>query len=163
LDEEIADMSGLLKRFRPKEADQIDGLDPSPQQSPTASVQPPEKTEKDVALSSGRDVEEAERNRRLAIFERAHRWDANLDDDQLHDIDDVINARDPNSEARVYEEVFENSPYPEVQYTKHSYQIYTIIYFLLQLLTFLRFEQLSGIMTRNFLVTPSGRGLLGCC
>lgn len=110
-------MSGLLKRFRrkePEEADQIDGVDPSPQLSNTAPDDLPEKGEKDAAVSTGRDVEAADANRRLAVFERAHRWDPNLDDEQLHDIDDAVNARDTNSEARIFDEVFENSPYPEV-------------------------------------------------
>jgi hypothetical protein len=109
-------MSELLKRFRPKAADPIDGLDASPQQSNARSAQAPEEAEKDAALSSARDVEEAETNRRLAAFERAHRWDPNLDDEKLHDIDDAVNARDPSSGARIYDEVFENSPYPEVHH-----------------------------------------------
>ena len=107
-------MSGLLNRPRPKQADSIDRLKPSPQQSNIGSGQAPEKTEKDTTLSTARDVEEAETNRRLATFERAHRWDPNLEDGQLHDIEDAVNVRDPNSEARIYDEVFENSPYPEV-------------------------------------------------
>jgi hypothetical protein len=71
-------------------------------------------TEKDIAESSGRDVNEVEANKKLSAFERAHRWDPNLDDDQLHEIDDAVNARDPNAEGKVYDEIFENSPYPEV-------------------------------------------------
>jgi OPT family small oligopeptide transporter len=59
-------------------------------------------------------VQEAEANRKLSIFERSHRWDPNLDDDQLDEIDDAVNVRDPNAEGKIYEEVFENSPYPEV-------------------------------------------------
>jgi hypothetical protein len=155
-------MSGLLKRFRPKEADSIDGLDPSPPQSNTGSAAPPpEKAEKDAALSSGRDVEEAETNRRLAIFEKAHRWDPNLGDEQLHDIDDAVNARDPNSEARIFDEVFENSPYPEVRQAfslrLFCYPIRHMIFYC-NCLTLLRFGQLSGIMTKSFHATPSEHG-----
>lgn len=70
--------------------------------------------EKDSGKSTARDVQEAEANRRLSVFERSYRWDPNLDDDQLHEIDDAVNLRDPNAEGKIYEEVFENSPYPEV-------------------------------------------------
>jgi hypothetical protein len=108
-------MSGLLKRFKPRgkgEQEDIDGVEPSPQHSISGSGD--EKVGKATGLSSARDIEEAEANRRLAVFERAHRWDPNLDDEQLLEIDDAVNVRDPNSEARVFGEVFENSPYPEV-------------------------------------------------
>lgn len=114
-------MSGLLKRFGPKQADSVDGLEPSPQQSTISSAQAPEKTENNATISTARDIEEADANRRLATFERAHRWDPNLEDEQLHDIDDAVNARDPNSEARIFDEVFENSPYPEVRAAVRNY------------------------------------------
>jgi hypothetical protein len=109
-------MSGLWKRFRPKEANPIDGINPSPQHSNTGSAQPSDNAEKDAGLTSARDIAEAEANRKLTIFERAHRWDPNLDDEQLDEIDDAVNARDPSSEARIFDEVFENSPYPEVRH-----------------------------------------------
>jgi hypothetical protein len=108
-------MAGLLKRFRAKEtSDTTDAIDESPQIPTIRSAPSPDSIEKDTALSSSRDIQEIEANQKLAAFERAHRWDPNLDDEQLHEIDDVVNARDPNSEAKIYDEVFENSPYPEV-------------------------------------------------
>lgn len=70
--------------------------------------------EKDGAISSARDEQEAEANRKLTAFEQLHRWDPNLGQDQLEEIDDAINRRDANVEGRIYDEVFENSPYPEV-------------------------------------------------
>ena len=50
----------------------------------------------------------------MSAFERAHRSDLNLDDEQLDEIDDAINARDPNAEGKLHGEVFENSPYLEI-------------------------------------------------
>ncbi|KUJ16094.1 small oligopeptide transporter [Mollisia scopiformis] len=79
--------------------------------------------EKDTGKSSSRDVQEAEANRKLAIFERAHRWDPNLEDSQLDDIDDAVNTRDPNAEGKIYDEVFENSPYPEVRAAVRNYDV----------------------------------------
>ena len=114
-------MSRLLKRFRPKSTGHIDELEPSPQQSNTSSFQAPETTEKYAASSPARNIQGAETNRRLAAFERAHRWDLNLGDEQLDDIDDAVNAHDPNSESRIYDGVVENSPYPEVSRTFSSY------------------------------------------
>jgi hypothetical protein len=110
-------MAGMFKRSRPKEADPIDEINPSPQLSSTNSTEPSDNTEKTEAFSTSRSIEEGEANRKLAAFEKAHRWDPNLDDDQLLEIDDAVNARDPNTEHRIYEEVFENSPYPEVSAT----------------------------------------------
>jgi hypothetical protein len=134
-------MAGLLKRFRPAEADSIDGVDAPSLHSPTGSARPSDNAgkgvdaEKDVGLSSARDIEGAEANRKLAIFERAHRWDPNLDDTQLDAIDDAVNARDPSSEARVFDEVFENSPYPEVPIPSLSCLMRPGVLYPLQLLT----------------------------
>jgi hypothetical protein len=107
-------MSGLLRRFRGRETEEVEGAAPSPHNSITGSGEASEKTDKETGAATARDVGEAEANRKLSVFERAHRWDPNLDDDQLLEIDDAVNARDPNAEGRVYDEVFENSPYPEV-------------------------------------------------
>ena len=107
-------MSGLMKRLRGRKAEEVEGIVPSPQQSVAGSGKASEMVDKETGASTSRDVGEAEANQKLSTFERAHRWDPNLDDDQLEEIDDAINARDPNTENRIYEEVFENSPYPEV-------------------------------------------------
>ena len=106
-------MSGLFKRFAHREPEDIEGITPSPQNSITGSNDP-SGPEKDVGVSSARQLQEVEANRKLSVFERAHRWDPNLDDEQLLEIDDAVNARDPNAEGKLYDEVFENSPYPEV-------------------------------------------------
>lgn len=107
-------MSGLMRRLRGRETVEVEGTNPLPHDSVTGSGERSEKIEKEEGASTARDVGEAEANRKLATFERAHRWDPNLDDDQLLEIDDAVNARDPNAEGRIYDEVFENSPYPEV-------------------------------------------------
>lgn len=152
-------MPGLLKRFRPKEVDPTDRPGPS-QQSSAPPVLPLDKAEKDIALSSARDIEEADANQRLSTFERAHRWDPNLDDEQLRDIDDAVNARDPSSEARIFDGVFENSPYPEVCRTSlfPSYGGHILacdgFVSVLQLLIVLRYVQLSGTMTKNSHAIP---------
>jgi hypothetical protein len=107
-------MSGFLKRLRYRETDEVDGIAPSPHESITESAKASENIEKVEGKSSARDIQEAEANQKLSVFERAHRWDPNLDDEQLLEIDDAVNARDPNAEGRIYDEIFENSPYPEV-------------------------------------------------
>ena len=107
-------MAGLLKRFGRKENDTADGVDELHQDSITRASLPSSKSEQDVGKSSARDVAEIEANRKLSVFEKAHRWDPNLDNDQLDEIDEAVNARDPNAEGKLYEEVFENSLYPEV-------------------------------------------------
>ena len=106
-------MSTLLRRFRDRETEEV-GAESSPHNSITGSGEGSEKIEKETGAATARDIGEAEGNRKLTVFEKAHRWDPNLDDDQLLEIDDAVNARDPNAEGRVYDEVFENSPYPEV-------------------------------------------------
>jgi hypothetical protein len=80
----------------------------------------PNGLEKDAGVSSAQNIGEVEANRRLAIFEKAYRWDPNLDDDQLEEIDNAVNVRDSNAEGILYDEVFENSPFPEVS---HLYSI----------------------------------------
>jgi hypothetical protein len=102
-------MSGLLKRFR-----KADEIAPSPQGSVSGSAEHSDNLEKNEQTLSARDISEAEANRKLAIFERTHKWDPNLDNDQLLEIDAAVHTRDPNAEVRIYDEVFENSPYPEV-------------------------------------------------
>ncbi len=107
-------MSSLLRRLKPKETDSIDGINGAPQLSSTGSKDACEKTEEDTGDLTARNIQEVEINRKLKTFEKAHRWDPNLDDDQLEEIDEAVNARDPNLEGGLYGEVFENSPYPEV-------------------------------------------------
>ena len=104
-------MSAIWKRLRSKETETVEGVGLSPQNSSLGSGEP---IEKETGKSTARDVQEVEANRKLSIFEKSHRWDANLGDDQLDEIDDAVNLRDPSSEAKIYDEVFENSPYPEV-------------------------------------------------
>jgi hypothetical protein len=121
--DDTINMAGLLKRFRHGETDTTDAVVSSPQDSNSGSALPPDNNEKDSGVSSARDIQEAETNRKLAVFERAHRWDPNLDDEQLLEIDNVVNAGDANSGARVFEEIFENSPYPEVYPVPFSFWI----------------------------------------
>lgn len=102
-------MSGLFKRFRQQNSDTIEGTEIHPNNHGSEDT-----IEKHTGESTARDVPEAEANQKLHIFEKAHRWDPNLDNSQLDDIDDAVNARDPDAEGRLYDEVFENSPYPEV-------------------------------------------------
>ncbi len=101
-------MAGLLKRLRAENADAIEGIGIGSSYGSTGIG------EKDTGKSRSLDVQEAEANQKLSVFEKAHRWDPNLADSQLDDIDDAVNARDPNAEGKLYDEVFENSPYPEV-------------------------------------------------
>jgi hypothetical protein len=105
-------MSPIWTRLTSGEINAVEGVGLSPQNSSLGSGDP---IEKEAGKSTARDVQEAEANRKLSVFERSHRWDPNLDDDQLHEIDDAVNLRDPNAEGKIYEEVFENSPYPEVR------------------------------------------------
>lgn len=110
-------MPKVFKRFRPR-TNEPPASTPSPHESIAGSHTPPDTIEnvgdKDAAVSSGRDIQEVEANRKLTAFEQLHRWDPNLGQDQLEEIDDAINRRDTNAEGRIYDEVFENSPYPEV-------------------------------------------------
>lgn len=107
-------MAGIMKRLRGREADSVDAIAESPQISSSGSAEPTDVIEKDAGISSALDIiDELEANRRLKAFERAHRWDPNLDDDQLDEIDDAVNAHDPRTEGKLIDEVFENSPYPE--------------------------------------------------
>jgi hypothetical protein len=111
-------MAHVLKRLRLKDSTEPADLSPSHDSiaPPYDGSQAAEKIEitKDHATSTAHDIEEAEANRKLTAFEKAHRWDPNLEQDQLEEIDDAINRRDANAEGRVYDEVFENSPYAEV-------------------------------------------------
>ncbi len=54
---------------------------------------------KDTGISTAQNIGEAEANRRLAIFENTHRWDLNIDDDQLEEMDDAIHVRDLNAQG----------------------------------------------------------------
>jgi hypothetical protein len=108
-----SDMAGIMRRMRGKEVDLLDAISESPQISSSGSTEPADNIEKDGGRSTALDVEEA--NRKLKTFERAHRWDPNLDDDQLEEIDDAVNAHDPRAEGKLISEVLENSPYPEVR------------------------------------------------
>ena len=108
-------MSAILRRLRGRETEGVEGAAPSPHDSLTGSGDRSEKMEQEAGASTAREAGEVEANQKLSAFEKAHRWDPNLDDDQLLEIDDVVNARDPNAEGRIYDEVFENSPYPEVK------------------------------------------------
>lgn len=111
-------MAGVFKRFRARDP-VVPGSIPSQDDSIAESRTPPDTIgraeEKDDAVSTARDIQEAETNRKLTAFEQLHRWDPNLGQDQLEEIDDAINRRDGNAEGRIYDEVFENSPYPEVR------------------------------------------------
>ncbi|KAF8854741.1 small oligopeptide transporter [Acephala macrosclerotiorum] len=110
-------MSSLLKRMRLQNADAIDRIDAQPPTTPDSA----DMDEKDTGKSSSNDIQEAEASRKLPVFEKAHRWDPNLEDSQLDDIDDAVNARGPNAEGKLYDEVFETSPYPEVRAAVRSY------------------------------------------
>lgn len=104
-------MSVLLKKLRSGKTKTTDGVALSPQDSSSGSHTP---VEKDTGKSTARDVSEPEANRKLSVFEQAHRWDPNLGDDALDDIDDAVHHRDPAAEGKLVGEIFENSPYPEV-------------------------------------------------
>jgi hypothetical protein len=107
-------MAGIMRRTNGKEEDPADAIVESPQISTSGSMEPVDMTEKDAGISTAVDTDEEAANRRLRAFERAHRWDPNLDDDQLDEIDEAVNAHDPRTEGKLIDEVFENSPYPEV-------------------------------------------------
>ena len=109
-------MAGMMKRMRGKGLNPVDGTTTSPQISSSGSTAPVDMTEKDGGNSTGLDINEVEANRRLSMFERAHRWDPNLDDEQLDEIDEAVNAHDPRTGGKLIDEVFENSPYPEVSW-----------------------------------------------
>lgn len=109
-------MSSFLRRFKRKEESSIVGRIPPPHTLESNS-NPNEKSGTigdGAGNSTAREVGEAEANQKLAAFEKAHRWDPNLGNDTLDEIDDAVNTRDPNVEGKLYDEVFENSPYPEV-------------------------------------------------
>jgi len=115
--------SGLLRRLgitRKTSENETHGIQASPQSSTIDSSRRIEAVEKETGISSDRGIQELEANRKLNAFEKAHKWDPNLDTDQLDEIDDAVNARDPNAEGRLYDEIFENSPYPEVCLFMHD-------------------------------------------
>jgi len=111
-------MAGVFKRFRARDP-VVPASIPSHEDSIAQSRTPPDTIEspeeKDDAVSTARDIQEAETNRKLTAFEQLHRWDPNLGQDRLEELDDAVNRRDGNAEGRIYDEVFENSPYPEVK------------------------------------------------
>lgn len=109
-------MAGIIRRWKGKEEGPIDEIARSPPISSAGSTEPVDMVEKDGAISTGVDINEVEANRRLKVFERAHRWDPNLDDEQLDEIDEAVNAHDPRNEGKLIDEVLENSPYPEVRW-----------------------------------------------
>ncbi|KAI9649692.1 hypothetical protein NHQ30_002273 [Ciborinia camelliae] len=118
-------MSRVFKRVHARDPDVVLAGTPSPNESipglnnPLDTIEKAE--DKDAATSTARDIQEAEANRKLTTFEQLHRWDPNLGQDQLEEIDDAINRRDANAEGRIYDEVFENSPYPEVRAAVRNY------------------------------------------
>ncbi|KAB8298088.1 hypothetical protein EYC80_001850 [Monilinia laxa] len=118
-------MSRFFKRYRSGNPTVVSTSSPSPEELIIGSHNPlatGEKVEeKDGAISNAQDEQEAEANRKLTAFEQLHRWDPNLGQDQLEEIDDAINSRDANAEGRIYDEVFENSPYPEVRAAVRNY------------------------------------------
>ncbi|TGO84229.1 hypothetical protein BPOR_0532g00040 [Botrytis porri] len=117
-------MAGVFKRFQARDP-VVPASIPSQDDSLAESRTPPDTIgraeEKDDAVPTARDIQEAETNRKLTAFEQLHRWDPNLGQDQLEEIDDAINRRDGNAEGRIYDEVFENSPYPEVRAAVRNY------------------------------------------
>lgn len=55
--------------------------------------------------------------RKLSVFRAANRWDPNLSNDILDDIDDALDQHDAAAEGHLAGEILENSPYPEVSHT----------------------------------------------
>jgi len=78
------------------EKDTSNEFNASPQAPPKTS---PNSLENDTSISTAHNIGEAETNRRLAIFEKAHRWDPNIDDSQLEEINDATNVRYSNTEG----------------------------------------------------------------
>ena len=120
--------SGLLRRLgisKKTDEHEISGAQASPQSSVIDSNGPTDVVKKEVGTSRGRGIQEVEANQKLNAFEKAHKWDPNLDTDQLDEIDDAVHARDPNAEGRLYDEIFENSPYPEV--CVFIFQLYRVL------------------------------------
>ncbi len=110
-------MAFLLEGFKRTSSGPIEGVGPSPPISVSDPRDAKEPTEKGAGRSTAQDYTEEEAIRKLNLFERAHRWDPNLDDSQRDEVDDAVNTRDPDAEGIVFGEIFENSPYPEVSQT----------------------------------------------
>jgi len=67
-----------------------------------------------VTLASGREVTEAEANRRLSLFKKTNRFDPNMEKEDLERIDELMEDHNVVGEVRAIDELMENSPYPEV-------------------------------------------------
>lgn len=98
-------MSKVLKRFRFARTDTSNEPVTTASDSGSGSKDEIPVDEKDGAISSARNLSEVEANRKLSLFEITHRWDPNLDNEDLNDVD---------AETELVGQVDENSPYPEV-------------------------------------------------
>jgi hypothetical protein len=116
-------MSSLFQRFKHREESPINKENHTLQIFVSDSKDVPDKIGNTTESSAVKDVMEAEANQKLTAFEKAHRWDPNIGNDTLEEIDDAVNARDPNVERKLYDEVFENSPYPEVNTPVRTFKL----------------------------------------
>ena len=80
----------------------------------TESTQNAKLAREDMAAASAMDLPEMEANHRLNLYHRAHRWDPNLEDDDLEEVFGATALHDTETEAKMVNKVIENSPYPEV-------------------------------------------------
>jgi hypothetical protein len=80
----------------------------------TAATRNVKSTTQDIATTPAMDLSEIEANHRLNLYHRAHRWDPNLEDDDLEEVAGAATLHDAETEAKMVNKVIENSPYPEV-------------------------------------------------
>lgn len=70
-----------------------------------------------VVLASGQEVTEQVANKRLSTYHKANRFDPNLGNDDLDEIEGVLEEHNAAGEGKAIDEFVENSPYPEVLLT----------------------------------------------
>ena len=64
---------------------------------------------------AGRHMSEVEANSTLRQIKKKHRWDPNLPEELEEEIDESTAQHSVAGEARLVDELVENSPYPEVR------------------------------------------------
>lgn len=82
---------------------------------PSAPVAPDAEKGFESKSAAATGVADASVSRRLQMYERAHRWDANLEGDYLEEISAANGLHDADAEAEMISRVLDNSPYPEVR------------------------------------------------
>ncbi|CAD0113079.1 unnamed protein product [Aureobasidium uvarum] len=94
-------------------------------ESPGTSSPKDGKNEKDIGVSSAHELSEAEAARRLKVFKHNADalWDPNLERDDLQAVDEAVEHHDKDGENHLVNELFDNSPYPEVRAAVRNYDV----------------------------------------